>query len=126
MQVENKLLDDLARLASGAAGALSGIRGEVEAQFRQQFERILAQMDVVSREEFEAVKAMAAAARTQQEEIEDVFKLKADLEDRVVQLEALVATLMAHLELSGPEPAPKRPAHAASPAPADPDTQPEA
>lgn len=126
MQVENKLLDDLARLASGAAGALSGIRGEVEAQFRQQFERILAQMDVVSREEFKAVKAMAAAARTQQEEIEDVFKLKADLEDRVVQLEALVATLMAHLELSGPEPAPKRPAHAASPAPADPDTKPEA
>ena len=54
MQVDNKILDDLARLAAGAVGALSGIKGEVEAQFRQQFERILSQMNLVSRDEFEA------------------------------------------------------------------------
>ncbi|MFV3130723.1 accessory factor UbiK family protein [Niveispirillum sp. KHB5.9] len=71
MQVENKLFDDLARVASGAMGAISGIRGEVEGQIRQQFERILAQMDLVSREEFEAVKAVAAEARSRQEALEE-------------------------------------------------------
>lgn len=71
MQVENKLFDDLARVASGAMGAISGIRGEVEGQIRQQFERILAQMDVVSREEFEAVKAVATEARARQEVLEE-------------------------------------------------------
>ncbi|MFY8093057.1 MAG: accessory factor UbiK family protein [Niveispirillum sp.] len=71
MQVDNKLFDDLARVASGAMGAISGIRGEVEGQIRQQFERILAQMDVVSREEFEAVKAVAAEARARQEALEE-------------------------------------------------------
>lgn len=71
MQIENKLLDDLARVASGAVGALSGIRTEVEGQIRQQFERILAQMDVVSREEFEAVKAVAVEARARQEALEE-------------------------------------------------------
>lgn len=71
MQVENKLFDDLARVASGAMGAISGIRGEVEGQIRQQFERILAQMDLVSREEFEAVKAVAAEARARQEALEE-------------------------------------------------------
>lgn len=70
MQTDNRLLDDLARVASGAAGALSGVRGEVEARLRPQFERILAEMDVVPRDEFEAVKAMAARARTEQEALE--------------------------------------------------------
>ena len=93
MQIENKLLDDLARIASGAAGALSGIRGEVEAQFRQQFERILSQMDVVSREEFEAVKASAAEARARQEVLEEKLAASAPLEERVARLEALVAEL---------------------------------
>jgi len=81
MQVDNRLLDDLARMASGAAGALSGVRGEVEARLKQQFERILAEMDVVPREEFEVVKAMAAKARTEQEA----------LEKRVAALESALA-----------------------------------
>ena len=81
MQVDNRLLDDLARMASGAAGALSGVRGEVEARMKQQFERILAEMDVVPRDEFEAVKAMAAKARLEQEA----------LEKRVAALEAALA-----------------------------------
>lgn len=70
MQVDNRLLDDLARVASGAFGALSGVRGEVEARLKHQFERILSDMDLVQREEFEAVKAMAAKARQEQEALE--------------------------------------------------------
>lgn len=81
MQVDNRLLDDLARVASGAAGALSGVRGEVEVRIKQQFERILADMDVVPRDEFEAVKAMAVKARAEQEK----------LEKRVAALEAALA-----------------------------------
>ncbi|MGD9614629.1 MAG: accessory factor UbiK family protein [Alphaproteobacteria bacterium] len=67
MQSQNRFFDDLARMAAGAAGALTGVRGEVEARFRDQLERVLAGMDLVSREEFEAVKAMAAKAREEQE-----------------------------------------------------------
>ena len=67
MQVENRLLDDLAKVAGGALGALSGLRGEVEAQIRQQMERVLSQMDVVSREEFEAMREMVVKARQEQE-----------------------------------------------------------
>lgn len=70
MQVNNRLLDDLARVASGAFGALSGVREEVEGRLKHQFERILADMNVVSREEFEAVKEMAAKARMEQEALE--------------------------------------------------------
>ncbi len=81
MQVDNRLLDDLARVAGGAFGALAGVRGEVEARLKQQFERILSEMDMVSREEFEAVKAMAAKARMGQE----------TLEKRVAALEAALA-----------------------------------
>jgi BMFP domain-containing protein YqiC len=81
MQVDNRLLDDLAKVASGAFGALSGVRGEVEARLKHQFERILSEMDLVPREEFDAVKAMAAKARTEQEA----------LEKRVAALEAALA-----------------------------------
>ncbi|MEI6556939.1 MAG: accessory factor UbiK family protein [Rhodospirillaceae bacterium] len=83
MQVENKLLDDLAKVAGGALGALSGLRGEVEAQIRQQLERVLSQMDVVGREEFEAVKEMAVKARLEQEA----------LAERVALLEARLAAI---------------------------------
>ena len=66
MQTDNRLLDDLARVATGALGALTGVRSEIETRIREQFERVLARMDLVSREEFEAVKAMAAKARLEQ------------------------------------------------------------
>ena len=66
MQVDNRFLDDLARVANGAVGALSGVREEVEAMVRQRAERLLADMDLVTREEFEAVKAVAAKARLEQ------------------------------------------------------------
>lgn len=82
MQTENRLLDDLARVATGALGALSGMRDEVEARMRDQFERILGRMNLVRREEFDAVQAMAAKARAAQE----------TLEQRVALLEAKLAT----------------------------------
>jgi BMFP domain-containing protein YqiC len=67
MQSQNRFFDDLARVASGAVGAISGVRGEIESRLRDRLERVLAGMDLVSREEFEAVKAMAARAREEQE-----------------------------------------------------------
>ena len=67
MQGQNRFFDDVARVASGAVGAISGVRGEIEARLRDQLERVLAGIDLVSREEFEAVKAMAAKAREEQE-----------------------------------------------------------
>ena len=70
MQSQNRFFDDMARVAGGAASALSGVREEIEARVRGQLERILAGMDLVSREEFEAVKAMAAKARAEQEDVQ--------------------------------------------------------
>lgn len=67
MQTRNKVFDDAARLAGGAVGTLTGIRREVEALVRQQFERLLSSMDLVTREEFDAVREMAIKARTEQE-----------------------------------------------------------
>lgn len=59
----NRILDDLARLMTDAAGAAQGVRKEVETAFRAQAEGWLNSLDVVKREEFEAVKEMAAKAR---------------------------------------------------------------
>lgn len=67
VQTQNKLLDDFARLATGAAGTLHGLRAEIEAQVRQKVERLAADFDLVTREEFEAVKEMAATARAEAE-----------------------------------------------------------
>ncbi|CAK0753705.1 Accessory factor UbiK family protein [Azospirillaceae bacterium] len=85
MQVESKFFDDLARVAGGAFGALSGVRNEIESLVRQQFERILSQMDVVPREEFEAVRESALKARSEQEV----------MAERLATLEAAVARLLA-------------------------------
>jgi BMFP domain-containing protein YqiC len=83
MQSQNRFFDDLARVAAGAMGTLSGVRSEVETRIREQLERVLAGMDLVSREEFEAVKAMAAKARSEQE----------DLQKRLARLESQLAAL---------------------------------
>jgi BMFP domain-containing protein YqiC len=83
MQSQNKILDDLARVAAGAMSTLSGVRGEVESRLREQLERVLGGMDLVSRDEFEAVKAMAAKARAEQE---DLQKRLAELESRLTSL----------------------------------------
>jgi hypothetical protein len=70
MQTQNRFLDDLARVATGALGAFSGMRGEVETRLKEQFERVLGRMNLVTREEFDAVRAMAAKARAAQEALE--------------------------------------------------------
>jgi BMFP domain-containing protein YqiC len=61
------MFDDAARMAGGALGTLAGLKREAEAHARQQLERLLAGLDLVTRDEFEAVKAMAAKARAEQE-----------------------------------------------------------
>jgi BMFP domain-containing protein YqiC len=80
MQSGNRLMDDLARVANGALSAAAGIREELEQVIRQQFERYLAERDLVTREEFEAARDMAAKARATQEALE---RRVADLEARL-------------------------------------------
>jgi BMFP domain-containing protein YqiC len=82
-QTSNRFLDELAKLMTDAAGAAQGMRRDFETLMRSQGERILRDMDVVQREEFEAVKEMAAKAREENER----------LAARVAALEAEVAAL---------------------------------
>lgn len=81
MATENHLFDDFARMATGAFGTLTGMRQEFETRLRDHLERILGRMNLVRREEFDAVQAMAAKARAAQEA----------LETRVAVLEARLA-----------------------------------
>ena len=67
MQSRNRLFDDAARLAGGAVGTLAGAKREIEALVRQQLERMLSSLDLVTRDEFEAVKEMAVKARSELE-----------------------------------------------------------
>jgi BMFP domain-containing protein YqiC len=83
MQSDNRVLNDLSKLATVALGALQGVKTDVEQAFRQKLEQALAGMDLVQREEFDAVKAMAQAAR--EENIQ--------LSDRLAALEARLAKL---------------------------------
>ncbi|MGH6763432.1 MAG: accessory factor UbiK family protein [Phyllobacterium sp.] len=61
----NRVLDEFAKLVTDAAGAAQGVRREMETALRSQGEKILNSMDVVQREDFEAVREMAAKARTE-------------------------------------------------------------
>lgn len=70
MQSENRFFDDLSKLINGAAGTLAGMGREFEASARERAKDWVGGLDFVSREEFEAVKAMAAAAREQVEALE--------------------------------------------------------
>lgn len=85
MQSQNKILDDMAKVASSAMGVAAGLRGEFEARFREQMERLLTQMDLVPREEFDAMKAVAVAAREGQESLAEQV---AALEQRLAAVEA--------------------------------------
>ena len=62
-QTTNRIFDDFAKLMTDAAGAAQGMKREAESLMKGQAEKFLRDMDVVSREEFEAVKAMAQKAR---------------------------------------------------------------
>lgn len=81
MQTESRLFDDVARVAAGAMGAASGLRGEIDALVKRRLERLLAGMNLVKRDEFDAVKEMAARARSESEA----------LAERVAVLEARLA-----------------------------------
>jgi len=69
MASRRQLLDDVAKVATSAAGLVQGAGREAEGLFRQRMERLLDRMDLVPRDEFEAVKAMAAAARAENERL---------------------------------------------------------
>lgn len=83
MQTDNRLLDDLAKVASGALGSISGVKHEVEARLQQQLERILTRMNLVPRDEFEAMKEVAQAAREAQIRLEARLS---ELEQRLSKL----------------------------------------
>ena len=67
VQTTNRFFDEVARLMNDAAGAAQGVRREFETLFRTQAERVLRELDVVRREDFEAVKDMARIAREENE-----------------------------------------------------------
>lgn len=90
-QSPNRILDELAKLMTDAAGAAQGVKREVEGAFRAQGERWLNSMDLVQREEFDAVMAMAQKAREENE-----------------ALAARIAALEAKLGMDAGEAAPKR------------------
>jgi BMFP domain-containing protein YqiC len=66
---ENRVYEDFTRLITDAAEMAQGVRREAETAIKSQLERMLASMDVVTREEFEAVKEMAAKARDENEKL---------------------------------------------------------
>ncbi len=70
MQTRSRIFDDLAKVAGGAVSTLGGIKAEIEVLVRQQIERLLLDADMVPRDEFDAVKAVAAKARSEQERLE--------------------------------------------------------
>ena len=78
MQTENRVFDSLARAFTNAAGAANAFREEVETMVKGKLERLVADMDLVTREDFNVAKAMAAKARVENEK----------LEARVAELEA--------------------------------------
>ena len=94
-QTSNRFFDEAARLMNDAAGVAQGVRREFDTMLRHQAERILGDLDVVKREEFEAVKEMARLAREENE-----------------ALKARIAALEARLE---PKPAETKFADAGSP-----------
>ncbi len=69
MQGGNRLMDDFARLMTDVAGMAQGAQREMEGVVRSQFERFIRDMDLVSREEFEAVREMAILARDENEKL---------------------------------------------------------
>ena len=83
MQTRHRLFDDFAKVAGSAAGSLSDLKAEVEARARQRLEDLAARLDLVTREDFDAVLAVAIKAREEQER----------LERRLTELEADVARL---------------------------------
>jgi BMFP domain-containing protein YqiC len=82
-QTTGRFFDEMARLMNDAAGVAQGVRREFDTLFRSQAERILRELDVVQREEFEAVKEMARLAREENEALKArIDALEAKLADK--------------------------------------------
>ena len=89
-QTRSRFFDDLSKLMTDAAGIAEGARREVDTALRAQLERLLAGMDLVTREEFEAVRDMAARARMENDSLRDrVATLEAKLDSLSTQSEQL-------------------------------------
>lgn len=97
-QPSGRLFDEIAKLATDAAGVAQGVRREAETAVKSQFERMLSDMDLVQREEFEAVREMAAKARDEND------ALRADIE----ALRSEVAAMKAAKRTTSRKPAPKK------------------
>lgn len=80
MQINNRILDDLTRVTNSALGTMTGVKGEVDAMIRQQFEKILMNMDLVTREEYDVIHDVAIRAS---ERIDALEAKIADLEKRL-------------------------------------------
>ena len=81
----NRILDEFAKLMTDAAGAAQGVRREMETAMRAQAERLVASMDLVSREDFEAMRDMAVKARAENRSLSEGLD---KLEARLAELEA--------------------------------------
>lgn len=91
MQSENRFFDDLAKMVNGIAGTVAGAGREAEAAMRERAKEFVGRMDFVSREEFEAVKQMAATARAEAE----ALKARLDKLEGVAKPAAAKATAAA-------------------------------
>jgi len=82
-QTTGRFFDELGKLITDAAGAAQGVRKEVESVVRAQAENILRELDIVQREEFEAVKAMAQKAREENEQLKQRVDVLEELEAEI-------------------------------------------
>ncbi len=97
MQSENRMFDDLVKMVNGVAGTMAGAGREAEASMRERMREWVGGADFVGRDEFEAVKSMAAAARDENE----------ILKARIAALEAKVAGPAAGTTKRAPKPKPE-------------------
>lgn len=84
-QTTNRFFDELAKMMTDATGAAQGVKNEIDTLIRSQAEKVLRDLDVVQREEFDAMKAMAQKAREENER----------LETRIAELEAVIDRMSA-------------------------------
>jgi BMFP domain-containing protein YqiC len=85
-QTTGRFFDEIGKLITDAAGAADGMRKEIENLVRSQAERVLRDLDVVQREEFEAIKAMAQKAREENEALkEKIAALEASIVKGLVE-----------------------------------------
>ena len=110
VQTTNRFFDEVARLMNDAAGVAQGVRREFETLFRNQAERFLRDLDVVKREEFEAVKDMARIAREENEALKArISALEATLKE-TARKERASDPLSANTDRTAPAEPPADPA----------------